>query len=239
MWGERCVNVDKGKEIFVADREVYSGHSDIIQPVFNEREKKWYVYTCRESGESPRVVMFNDLGKRAWADVDKGHMDMGWVARSGKDGQRLAYALRIGGKKAGPEGFSRSGVEQFTYDAFTGEKQPVAFTLYKSFPVDLNGDGAHELVREASDEAPAAILNMQGESLAALGTTDKVAMVSKFMDHPGEQILIYSSDGKITLWRDKNAKDSKQALARYQHPFYRKNQKLTATGYNLQNLGGI
>ncbi|MEX2232902.1 MAG: hypothetical protein WD824_12125 [Cyclobacteriaceae bacterium] len=239
MWGERCLNVDNGKEVFVADRDVYSGHSDIIQPVFNYEEKKWYVYTCRESGEAPRVVLFNNNGQRVWSDIEQGHMDMGWTAKTGKQGQRLAYALRIGGKKAGPEGFSRTGVEQFTYDVFTGKKQPVPFSLYKSFPVDLNGDGVHELVREASENVEGAILNFQGEELMKLGINEHVAMVSKFLEYPGEQILTYSSDGNVTLWRDKNAKDSKEALARYQHPFYRKNQKLTATGYNLLNLGGL
>jgi hypothetical protein len=231
--------VDTGKEVFVADRDVYSGHSDIIQPVFNYEEKKWYVYTCRESGEAPRVVLFNNNGQRVWSDIEQGHMDMGWTAKTGKQGQRLAYALRIGGKKAGPEGFSRTGVEQFTYDVFTGKKQSVPFSLYKSFPVDLNGDGVHELVREASEGIEGAILNFQGEELMKLGINEHVAMASKFLEYPGEQILTYSSDGNVTLWRDKNAKDSKEALARYQHPFYRKNQKLTATGYNLLNLGGL
>ncbi|MEX1238821.1 MAG: hypothetical protein WEB30_03860, partial [Cyclobacteriaceae bacterium] len=192
MWGERCLNVDTGNEVFVADRDVYSGHSDIIQPVFNYEENRWYVYTCRESGEAPRVVLFNSSGKRVWSDIDQGHMDMGWTARTGKQGQRLAYALRIGGKKAGPEGFSRTGVEQFTYDVFTGKKQSVPFSLYKSFPVDLNGDGVHELVREASDGIEGAILNFQGEELMKLGITEHVAMASKFLDYPGEQILTYS-----------------------------------------------
>ena len=239
MWGERCLNSATGKEVFVADRDVYSGHSDIIQPVFNYEESRWYVYTCRESGEPPRVILFDDQGKRVWSDIARGHMDMGWTARTGKQGQRMAYALRIGGKQAGPAGFSRTGVEQFTYDAFTGKIQTVPFTLYKSFPVDLNGDGVHELVREASDNAEGAILDFQGNSLMKLRMHEQVAMVSRFLPYPGEQILTYSSDGNVTFWRDKNANDSKEALARYQHPFYRKNQKLTATGYNLLNLGGL
>lgn len=238
MWGERCISVDTGKEIFVADREVYSGHSDIIQPVFNYEDDKWYVYTCRESGEAPRVVLFDDHGKRVWSDLEKGHMDMGWTARTG-NGQRLAYALRIGAKKAGPDGFFRSGVEQFTYDAFTGKEHAIPFKLYKSFPVDLNGDGIHELVREASDIAEGAILNFQGEELMKFGDHAQVAMVSKFINYPGEQILSYYPDGGIIFWRDENARDTKEAVARYQHPFYVRNQKLTATGYNLLNLGGI
>lgn len=238
MWGERCVNVDTGKEVFVADRDVYSGHSDVIQPVFNYEDKRWYVYTCRESGESPRIVLFDDHGRRVWSHLDKGHIDRGWAIR-GEVGQRIAYGLRIGSKKAGPEGFSRTGLEQFTYDLFTGKEVSLPLNLYKSFPVDLNGDGIHELVREASDGVDGGILNLQGAVLMKLGAGEQVAMVSKFLDYAGEQILTYAHDGRVTFWRDRNARDTKEALARYRHPFYRKNQKLTATGYNLMNLGGL
>lgn len=71
------------------------------------------------------------------------------------------------------------------------------------------------------------------------GDHAQVAMVSKFINYPGEQILSYYPDGGIIFWRDENARDTKEAVARYQHPFYVRNQKLTATGYNLLNLGGI
>jgi hypothetical protein len=64
-------------------------------------------------------------------------------------------------------------------------------------------------------------------------------MASKFMDRPGEQILCYYPDGTIRIWADRNAQDSPLAKARYDHRFYRANQKLTATGYNVINLGGI
>jgi hypothetical protein len=66
------------------------------------------------------------------------------------------------------------------------------------------------------------------------------AMASKFIDHPGEQILSYSHEtGKVMVWADRNAKDNALANERYNHPFYRINRRLTACGYNLFNLGGI
>ncbi len=75
---------------------------------------------------------------------------------------------------------------------------------------------------------------------AAIGNVGgHVAMASKFMDRPGEQILCYYPDGTLRIWADANAQDSPSARARYAHPFYRANQRLTATGYNLVNLGGI
>ncbi len=81
MWGERCINLDKGKYVFIADKLQYNGHSDVVQPVWNYQEEKWYIYTCRESGEDgsikPRVVTFDDRGERVWYDLEKGHMDLG------------------------------------------------------------------------------------------------------------------------------------------------------------------
>jgi len=64
-------------------------------------------------------------------------------------------------------------------------------------------------------------------------------MASKFLDLPGEQLLAYAPDGTLRIWADRNAEDSPAALARYAHPFYRTNQRLTAVGYNLINLAGI
>ena len=56
---------------------------------------------------------------------------------------------------------------------------------------------------------------------------------------PGEQILCYYPDGTIRIWADKNARDGEIAKWRYGHPFYKANQRLTATGYNMVNLGGL
>lgn len=81
------------------------------------------------------------------------------------------------------------------------------------------------------------MLDRTGKAIGNVG--GHVPMASKFMDRPGEQILCYSPDGTIRVWADCNASDAAAAQARYAHRFYRANQKLTATGYNLANLGGM
>lgn len=237
FWGERCIELDAGAELFCADRDSYHGHSDVVQPVLNRQTNRWYIHTCRESGgASPRVALFDDTGKRIWGDLKTGHIDMGWTARLGPRGEQIAMAIRIGSKSAGPQGFFRKSVEEFTYDAFTGRQCELPFSVFCTLPVDLNGDGIHELVRGIA-EGDGAVLDGDGKTIGNIG--GQVAMASKFMDRPGEQILCYSPDGTVRIWADRNAKDTASGRARYSHRFYQANQKLTATGYNLVNLGGI
>ena len=58
LWGERCIELDNGKMLFCLDETKYKGHSDLIQPVLNQNENRWYIYTARESDSkaSPRVA---------------------------------------------------------------------------------------------------------------------------------------------------------------------------------------
>ncbi len=237
FWGERCIELNTGKELFCADRDSYKGHSDVVQPVLDRDRNRWFIYTCRESGGvSPRVVMFDDKGRRIWGDLKTGHIDMGWAARIGENGEHVVMAVRIGAKSAGPQGFFRKETEEFTYKTFIGEKCQLPYSIFCTLPVDLNGDGVHELVRGLA-EGNGEVIDKKGR---VLGNIDgSAAIASKFMDHPGEQILSYGRDGIIRVWADRNAKDSIQALERYKHPFYKANQRLTATGYNIVNLGGL
>lgn len=161
---------------------------------------------------------------------------MGWAARLGPFGEHVSMAIRIGAKSAGPKGFFREKVEEFTYESLTGKKVKLDFSAFCTLPVDLNGDGLHELVRGVA-EGNGEVIDRTGRVIGNIGGS--VAMVSKFMDHPGEQILCYYPDGTIRIWADKNAKDSETAKRRYGHPFYKANQRLTATGYNMVNLGGL
>ena len=237
LWGERCIELDKGKELFCADRDSYRGHSDVVQPVLDRAANRWYLFTCREGDKvAPRVALFDHAGRRVWGDLTEGHMDMGWVARLGDDGAPVAMAIRIGSKSAGQKGFFRQGVEEFTYDALTGRKHELPFSVFCTLPVDLNGDGLHEFVRGLA-EGDGSVLDRTGQIIATIG--GHVAMASQFLDRPGEQVLCYDPDGTIRIWCDRNAVDSLAAKARYSHPFYRMNQRLTATGYNLINLSGL
>jgi len=216
LWGERCVELGGGREVFCADREGYRGHSDVIQPVLDRRNGRWFLFTCREShgDAAPRVALYDHRGGRVWGDLNHGHMDMGWVARLGEGGRQVGMATRIGKKACGPDGRFHEEVEQFTYDVLTG----------------------HELVRGAPG-GNGEVLDRTGKVIGNVGGA--VAMACKFMDLPGEQLLSYHSDGMTRIWADRNAADSHDAQRRYGHPFYQTNCRLSATGYNLCVLGGL
>jgi len=237
LWGERCIELDAGKELFCGDRKTYRGHSDVIQPVLDAAKNRWFIYTCRESGGvSPRVALFDDSGRRVWGDLDRGHMDMGWAARIGPNGQHVAMAIRIGGKSAGPKGFSRKGVEEFTYEALTGRKHRPDYGVFGTLPVDLNGDGVHELVRGLG-RGDGKVLDRTGKVIGQV--CGSAVMASRFMDRAGEQVLTYDKEGVLRVWADRNAEDGDAARRRYEHPFYQANQRLSASGYNVVNLGGL
>jgi hypothetical protein len=239
LWGERCIELDHGRQLFCADANSYHGHSDIAQPIFNRKTNSWSFFTCREKHleSAPRIALYNSEGERVWGAIDEGHIDMGWAARLGNKGEHRVMGIRIGNKVAGPDGFLRGGIDELVYDAESGEPVNPPVSVFETIPVDLNGDGCHMLVKGMGEQSEAAVLDNQGNVAAELGGT--VAMASKFLNLPGEQILIYHEDGTVRVWHDADAEDSADALARYTHPFYRTNQKLTATGYNLVNLGGI
>jgi hypothetical protein len=164
-------------------------------------------------------------------------MDIGWVARLGDGGVLRAMAVRIGSKTAGPGGFKRVSTEEFVYDVMTGEKVELGYEAAYAIPVDLNGDGLHEMVRGRA-QGDGAVLDRHGEVLGSIGG-GHVACASKLLDHAGEQVLCYYPDGTVRIWGDAAAADSEEAKQRYSHRFYKANQKLTATGYNIVNLGGI
>jgi len=221
MWGERCIELDKGTELWCADQDTYKGHSDVILPVLERDSGKWFVYTCRESEieNCPRVALYNSQGNRVWGKVDNGHMDMGWVARLGDEGIS-AMAIRIGDKSCGPDGRHHTGREIFAYDALNGTEYSLPFDAYGTIPVDLNGDGRHEIVRGLPvGDNPGEVLDRFGNNVGTV--PGYVAMARKFADLPGEQMLVYNSQGVVSLIGDKNAEDSQSAKNRYSSPFYR------------------
>lgn len=238
LWGERCIELDQGKQLFCADEEVWEGHSDIIEPVLNRETNTWYFFTCRENYNDldPRVVLYDQKGNRVWGDLEEGHIDTGWAARIGKNGEPIVLGVKVGEKVRTAEGEHRTGVVENTYEAFTGKKIDLGFKVYTSIPVDLNGDGIHELVK-GYFEGDGSVMDNQGNVIGNIGGNSAIA--SKFATLPGEQILSYSKDGKIKIWADKNAEDTPESKKRYDHPFYKINQKQTGNGYNLFTLGGI
>ncbi|HUX96982.1 MAG TPA: hypothetical protein VMV47_14700 [Bacteroidales bacterium] len=238
FWGERCIELDKGKQLFCADESNWEGHSDIIQPVYDYNNNTWRVFTCRESfnDQAPRLVMYDQKGAILWSDVDMGHMDTGWAARLGEKGEAVVLGVKIGKKTRTAEGERRTEVEEYTYKALTGEKIKMGFNVYTSIPVDINGDGIHELVK-GYFEGDGNVIDRKGNIIGNIGGLS--AMACKFTDLQGEQILSYSHDGWLKIWSDLNAKDNQQAINRYTNSFYKTNRMQTGNGYNLFTLGGI
>jgi hypothetical protein len=238
MWGERCIELEAGTELFCADRDTYRGHSDVVTPVADREGGRWFLYTCRESdvGVSPRVALFDQRGQRIWGHVDHGHMDMGWVARLGENRSPVAMAVRIGHKTCGPDGRFHFETDEFVWDALTGEPYELPFPVYGTLPVDLNGDGYHELVYGIPGQ-DGTVVDRHGAEIGSVGAP--VAMLSRFLDRPGEQILAYQADGTVRVWSDCNAQDRPEATRRYEDPLYRVNQRLGGVGYNIHVLGGL
>ncbi|MBO3803148.1 MAG: hypothetical protein JTT11_04645 [Candidatus Brockarchaeota archaeon] len=229
LWGERCIELGGGKELFCADRLNYRGHSDVVIPLLDRESGNWFIYTCRESdhGAAPRVALYDSKGERVWGDVDQGHMDMGWVARLAPHGRQIATAIRIEHKTCGPDGRFHLGMEEMAWEALDGKPVKLPFSTYQTIPVDLDGDGMHELVRGIPGGS-GEVLDGAGSVLGSVGGT--VAMARKFMDLPGEQLLAYYPDGKVRVWADAEAEDNGLALSRYAHPLYAVNDGLVLGG---------
>lgn len=230
LWGERCVRAKDGSVLFMP--EGYTGHTDITLPVMDWEHNKWTLYCCRENGETPRLVYMDDRGKTIWSDL-KGHIDRGWVARFTESGERICTALEIARKFVEDGQLVRTNQQEFAYELNTGKRIELPFkkATYAA-PVDFNGDGIHELYLDDK------IYDVKGRIYTIRGT---VTHASHFMkDYPGEQIIAHTPDGTIRIWANAaGGPDSPLATRRYEHRFYKTNQKLTAVGYNRNNMSGL
>lgn len=199
MWGERCIELASGRELFCCDRDTYAGHSDVVHPFRDAATGRWLIYTCRESdaAATPRVVMFDAQGERLWGAVGQGHMDMGWVARLGEDRRWLAMAIRIGRKTCGPDGRFHTDRTEYVFDALTGAPVNLPFSVYGTLPVDLDGDGYDELVYGIPGQ-DGRVIDRWGQELGCVGGT--VALGGKLLAGPGEQLLVYRPDGRLQVW---------------------------------------
>lgn len=238
LWGERCIELDQGRQLFCADFGTWRGHSDIVVPVRDREKQCWLIHTCRETStqQAPRIAVFGERGQRLWGALDEGHIDTGWAARLGPAGEPVVLGVKVGKKIRDAQGERRLWTQSYLYEAATGKPFTLPFDPYTSIPVDLDGDGVHELVK-GYFEGDGTVLDRSGKVLGNIGGLS--AMCSKFTRRPGEQILSFSKDGKVQIWADVNAVDQQAARKRYQNRFYYTNQRMTACGYNLFTLGGI
>ncbi|KKM68096.1 hypothetical protein LCGC14_1464350, partial [marine sediment metagenome] len=236
LWGERCIDIDTGHDIWIGDAHNWTGHSDVIHPTLDRDSGRWSVYTCREkSPPEGAVVMYDDHGDELWAKRGLGHMDMGWTARIGPDGAHLCYALEVRDKTAGPNGFHRADFSEYLFDV-NGRELPVEIPLYQSLPVDFTGNGHHELMYTGG-ECRGQVRHATGRVLHQLDGSP--AYAAKLLDAPGEQIVTFDGDGTIRIYVCPDAADTPAAMQRYEHPYYAASLRLWAMAYNRANLGGL
>ena len=211
LWGERCISVDSGKQLFICDSS-YHGHSDVVQPVFNWSDSSWVIFTCRESHReaAPRIVTFNSKGDRIWGDVESGHIDIGWVAKIRKDKNPVAMGVKIEEKVAGPDGFFRSGTREYFYDVFTGSRDSLPFSAFSALPADIDGDGISELISARGEQGNGKIYNAEGMILGDLGEKSMLVHASRFMDEGGEQLICIYPDGIIKIWTGISSSNTKE-----------------------------
>lgn len=238
LWGERCIDLETGRQLFCADEETYHGHSDIAAPFWSHAHQAWYFLCCRETHPqaSPRICMYDARGQRVWGQLEDGHIDLGWIATLGENYTPYAMGIKIGDKVCGPDGRHHSSYSQHLFNAMTGEEKNLNFSVYKTLPVDLDGDGYHELVR-GLPSADGVVFDRHGHEVGTVNGS--VALSGKLIDMPGEQLLVYAADGTVSLWYDVHAKDSPRAFARFANPFYSKALSISGNGYNWCILGGI
>lgn len=238
MWGERCLSLHDGAEKFCIEKESWNGHSDMCQPVYDRKNNRWLIYINRESQEEkgPRIGMYDSKGKPIWTAVDRGHIHKGWVGRIGQNGELIANGMRITGQRKDSVNRYYTGITEFVFDGLTGEKMILPYSLFDTAPVDVNGDGFHEILRGVAG-GDTVLLDREGKQLFHMG--GKTAMNTKILEKPGEQVMTYYPDGMVRIFRDVNAEDCPEALRRYQHPFYRRNQYSRNIENNLCMMGGI
>lgn len=229
LWGERCLDIDTGRDIWIADRDAWRGHSDIIEPLLDLETGRWKIFTCRESAlpaEARGMVMFDDAGQKLWAVLGLGHMHVGWAARLRDDGQHLCYGHDVGTKT------------DYLFDT-EGEAVDLPVSVNRTLPVDFDGDGLHELVYTAKANR-GLVVDRHGKELCRLD--GKPMPCGKILDLPGEQIVAwpkYDESTCVYIYAWPDATDSPAAMKRYEHPYYLQSQRIMGVGYNWRNLGGL
>ena len=212
------------------DHKLWDNHSDVVQPVWNNKDNRWYFWTCREKGDDgrrPRAVFFNDKGDPLWAIKENwGHFHNGWVANLGPNGEKLAMAARYAIDRDNSVVFGNREWEYWVFNAFTGKEVPVPFNPLGR-PFDFNGNGNHEIMVGSE------ITDNTGKFWGNIGSEGRIITLYKINnDLKGEQILAWYPDGTVRLWADRNASESKERQEAFGSPHYQRNIKLSGVGYN-------
>ncbi len=238
MWGERCISLDDGHELFCIEKDTWNGHSDMCQPVYDWDTGRWFVYINRESDEeiAPRIGLYDDHGSAVWTAVDWGHIHKGWVGRIGRSGELIANGMRITGQTKDAKGRYYTGITEFCFEAMSGRPVDIGFSLFDTAPVDADGDGLHEILRGVA-AGDTELIDREGKRICHFG--GKVAMNTKILDMPGEQVMIYMPDGTVSIYADVNARDTPMAERRYNTPYYKRNQYARNIENNICMHGGI
>jgi hypothetical protein len=144
--------------------------------------------------------------------------------------------MRITGQRKDAVNRYYTGITEFTYDAITGREVKIPYSLFDTAPVDIDGDGLHEILRGVAG-GDTVLLDRKGQMIFHMG--GKVAMNTKILDFPGEQVMVYGPDGKARVFRDVNARDCDRAKMRYALPYYERNQYARNIENNICMHGGI
>jgi len=238
LWGERMISIDNGKDLFLGNEDAWNGHSDIVMPYFDRNYKFSGVWTCRESRptkDHPEQFRCNNYDPQLhirWGALKEGHIDRGGIFRINAEGDKAFWAQEM---RADPVTLKRS----FMPTLFFGEDgKELNLPLKRRFSaraIDVNGDGIHEIICDRT------IYDLKGNALYRVPVRDKWMIVGHLRDDlPGEQYIMHTTDGKIRVLADPNAKWSESAKKRYAHPYYDRCLHRSAVGYNFAyDLGGL
>lgn len=234
LWGERLMAIDSGKDLHIGSGDGWDRHSDIVMPVFDGKGKFLGVWDCREDRARGvkgqfRCNFYDEKLRIRWGVIDKGHMDRGGVIRIRPDGEKLFWTQEE------PSSWTSKDRKQVPARYFTMKGKEVFLpfkTLQPPRPVDIDGDGVHEIYFHG------VIYNLKGKALATAPVSGAV-LAHVRDDLPGEQV-IGCSGSKIVILADPNAKWSEAGKKRYAHPYYNSCLHNAAVGYNwAYDLAGL
>lgn len=229
LFGERAISLDNGEDIFCVDRDKFFGHSDVVQPFYDPKSKKGYLFTCRENGDyegCPRVVMTDFDGNHVWEDIytddvsiwGRGHIHGGYVFSAKPDYRKIAVAKHANG-------------EVYIFDAISGERTDYPADLRWLRPIDLNGDGYHEFLFWQEGHMNARVHNADGKLVCCTG--GEIICIGKWYGFAGEQFLAYyTEEGVVRLWGDADAADTPIFKERRSNEYFANLNKQTGNGYN-------